>query len=154
MITLKDAIEIRASAEQIMEFFVNFRENFYIWHPAHVDCRYLTDSPPVNEGSTIYIEEYLHGKLHKLKLHTTRVEPNSLIEYETFMGTKGFFFMEPRGTITLFTAELRMGTDTPLIGNVIDRVMMAFFSRQLEGLKQHMVEEGQNLKRILEQDAR
>ena len=107
MITLRDAIEIKASPEQIIDFFLNFKENFYAWHPDHVECRYLTPGP-LKENSVIYFEEYLHGKLHKLKLRITLIKPNSRIEYKTFMGTKGVFIMEPKGTSTLFLAEMHM----------------------------------------------
>jgi hypothetical protein len=150
MITLKDTVEIKASPEQIVEFFLNFRENFYAWHPDHVECHYLTPGP-LKENSVIYIEEYLHGELHKLKLHITKIQPNSRIEYKTFFGTKGIFIIEPRETGTLFTAELHMGTRIPLLGKLVDRTMWMFLSLHLEGLQQHMAEEGQNLKRILEQ---
>ena len=150
MITLRDAVEIKASPEQINDFFLNFKENFYIWHPDHVECRYLTPGP-LKENSVIYFEEYLHGKLHKLKLRVTLIKPNSRIEYKTFMGTKGVFVMEPRGTITLFTAEMHMGSNMPVLGKIMDIIMLKFLSRQLEGIRQHMVEEGQNLKIILEQ---
>ena len=149
MIILRDTVEIKASPEQIFEFFVHFKENFYAWHPGHVECRYLGESPLAG-GSVIYIEEYLHGKLHKLKLQITKIEPNSRIEYKTFLGTKGVFTIEPRGTNTLFTAEMHMGTNIPLFSSLVDKIMQRFMSRQLEGIKQHMVEEGQNLKRILE----
>jgi hypothetical protein len=150
MITLRDAIEIKASPEQIIEFFLNFKENFYAWHPDHVECRYLTPGP-LKENSIIYIEEHLHGELHKLKLHITKIQPNSRIEYETFLGTKGIFIIEPRETGTLFTAELHMGTRIPLLGKLVDRITRMSLSHHLEGLQQHMAEEGQNLKRILEQ---
>ena len=150
MITLKDAVEIRASPEQIVEFFLNFKENFHAWHPDHVECHYLTPGP-LKENSIIYIEEYLYGKLRKLKLHITKIQPNSRIEYKTFLGTKGIFIIEPKETGTLFKAEMHMGTPIPLLGKLRDRIMRMFFSRQLEGLQQHMAEEGQNLKKILEQ---
>ena len=150
MITLKDTVEIQASPEQIVGFFLNFQENFYAWHPDHVECHYLTPGP-LKENSIIYIEEYLHGELHKLKLHITKIQPNSRIEYKTFLGTKGIFIIEPRETGTMFTAELHMGTKIPLLGKLVDRIMRMFLSRHLEGLQQHMAEEGQNLKRILEQ---
>ena len=150
MIILRDIVEIKASPEQIFEFFVHFKENFFAWHLAHVECCYLTEGT-LTEGSVIYIEEYLHGKLHKLKLHITKVEPNSRIEYKTFMGTRGVFIIEPRGERALFIAEMHMGTKIPLLGKLVDRIMRTFMSRQLEGMKQHMTEEGQNLKRILEE---
>lgn len=149
MIVLRDTGEIKASPEQIFEFFVHFKENFHAWHPDHVECRYLS-SGPLREGSVIYIEEYLHRKLHKLKLHMTKIEPNSRIEYKTFLGTTGVFIIEPRGASSVFTAEMHIGTGIPLLGSLVDRIMWIFMSRQLEGIKQHMVEEGQNLKRIME----
>ena len=151
MIVLRDAVEIKASPEQIFEFFVHFKENFHAWHPDHVECHYLK-AGPLEEGLVIYIEEYLHGKLHKLKLHVTKIEPNSRIEYKTW-GTKGVFIIEPRGANSFFTAELHMGTKIPLLGSLVDALMRIFLSRQLEGIKRHMAEEGQNLKGILEKDA-
>ena len=151
MITIKDTVEIKASPEKIIEFFLNFQENFYAWHSDHVECHYLTPGP-LKENSIIYIEEYLYGKLRKLKLHITKIQPNSRIEYKTFLGTKGIFIIDQKETGTLFTAEMHMGTTIPLLCKLRDTIMKIFFSRQLEGLKQHMAEEGQNLKRILEQD--
>jgi hypothetical protein len=150
MITLKDTVEIKATPERIIDFFLNFKENFYAWHPDHVECRYLTPGP-LKENSVIYFEEYLHGKLHKLKLRITLIKPDSRIEYKTFMGTKGVFVMEPGGATTLFTAEMHMGSNMPVLGKIMDIIMLKFLSRQLEGIRQHMVEEGQNLKNILEQ---
>ena len=152
MIILRDTVEIKASPEQIFEFFIHFKENFHAWHPDHVECRYLNFEGTPEEGSVIYIEEYLHGKLHKLKLHITEIEPNSWIEYKTFLSTKGVFIIEPRGANSLFTAELHVGTRIPLLGSLVDRFMRILLSRQLEGMKQHMAEEGQNLKRILGKD--
>jgi len=150
MIVLRDTVEIRASPEQIFDFFVHFKENFHAWHPDRVECRYLT-SGPLREGSVIYLEEYLHGKLHKLKLHIRRIEPNARIEYKTFLGTKGVLIIEPRGASSLFTAEMHMGINTPLFRSLVDRIMGIFMSRQLEGIKQHMREEGQKLKTVLEE---
>ena len=149
MITLRDSIEIKVSPEQIIDFFLHFKDNFYIWHPEHVECRYLT-AGPLKENSVIYFEEYLHGKLHKLKLRITLIKPDSRIEYRPVMGTKGVFVMEPRGTTTLFTAEMHVGSSMPVLGKIMDRIILKFLSRQLEGIRQHMVEEGQNLKKILD----
>ena len=150
MIVLKDTVEIKAAPEQIFDFFVHFKENFHAWHPDHVECRYLNFEGTAKEGSVIYIEEYLHGKLHKLKLHITRLKPNSRIEYKTFLGSKGVFIIEARGDNSLFRAEMYMGTNVRLIASLVDIIMKKSMSRRLQGIKQHMSEEGQNLKGILE----
>jgi hypothetical protein len=147
MITLRDTAEIDAPPEQIFEFFLHFRENYLAWHPDHVDCRYLTDGP-LGEGSIVYVEEYLHGKLHKLELHVTQIVPYSHIEY-TFAGGDGAFRISPCEAGGRFTAELGLGIETPVLGKLLDRCLRAFLGRQLQALEQHMVEEGQNLKRIM-----
>ncbi|GAH64591.1 unnamed protein product [marine sediment metagenome] len=115
-----------------------------------MECHYLT-SGPLREGSVIYVEEYLHGKLHKLKLHIRRIEPNARIEYKTFLGTKGVLIIEPRGASSLFTAEMHMGASIPLFRSLVDRIVWLFMSRQLEAIRQHMIEEGQNLKKIFQE---
>ena len=150
MIVLRDAVEIKATPEQIFNFFIHFKDNFHAWHPDHVECRYLNFEGTAKEGSVIYIEEYLHGKLHKLNLHITKLKPNSRIEYKTFLGSKGVFIIDPRGDDSLFTAEMYMGTNVRLLANLVDIIMKILMSRQLQGIKQHMAEEGQNLKSILE----
>ena len=151
MVILKDTVEIRASPDQITEFFLHFRDNFHAWHPDHVECRYLT-SPPLREGSVIYVEEYLHGKLHKLKLHITKIEPNSRIEYKLGFVAKGGFTIEPKSTNnSLFTAEIHIGVKNPVLRSLVDRLLRTFLSSRLEGIRRHMSEEGQNLKRIMEE---
>lgn len=116
-----------------------------MWNAATLTLKALQ-----KKARLIYIEEYLYGKLRKLKLHITKVKPNSQIEYKTFLGTKGVFIIEPWGDNLLFTAEMCLGTNIPLLTNLVDIIMKIFMSRQLQGIKQHMAEEGQNLKRILE----
>jgi len=153
LIVLRDTVEIEAAPEQIFNFFIHFKDNFHDWHPDHVECRYLNFEGTPEEGSVIYIEEYLHGKLHKLNLHITKLKPNARIEYKTFLGSKGVFIIEPRGDNSSFTAEMYMGTNVRLLANLVDIIMKIFMSRRLQGIEQHMSEEGQNLKRILEKSS-
>ena len=63
MITLRDTIQIKASPEKIFEVFTHLDKNFRSWHPKeHVECRYLKGNP-LEEGSILYFEVYLLGKL-------------------------------------------------------------------------------------------
>jgi len=150
MIILRYSISINAPAKKIFDFFMGFQENFYAWHPDHTDCRYLTDGP-LGEGSVIYIEEKLHGKPHKLKMKITKLERYSRMEYTTIMGTKGVFSIEPKNDrSSIFTAELNFGTKIPVISILVDLFMKTFLSQPLEGIKKHMVEEGVNLKKMVE----
>jgi hypothetical protein len=150
VITLRDEIEIEATPELIFEWFSQFDANYLEWHPDHVACEFL-EGTFCQEGSIVYSEEYLHGELHKLKMRTTRFEPNSLIEYRVLgMPSWGSFTVEPRGEASSFIAELHFGLGVPLFDKVIDPILKRLLSTQLEALQTHMKEEGQNLKAILE----
>ncbi len=156
MITLRDTIEIKTSPEKIFEWFAHLDKNFRSWHPKdHVECRYLKGSP-LEEGSILYFEVYLLGKLQKAKFHITNVVPNSRIEYRmgfplSLLGAGGAFIMEPKGANSLFIQDVYMGTKIPLVGVVVDMLIQIFFGRLNEDYKRHIVEEDQNLKKIMEE---
>ena len=158
MITLRDTIEINTSPEKIFEWFAHLDKYFQSWHPEdHVECRYLKGSP-LEEGSLLYFEVYLLGKLQKAKYYITKVEPNSRIEYRmgfplSLLGAGGAFIMEPQGTNSLFIQDVYMGTKIPLLGVAVDKLVQIFFGRLNEAFEQHMAEEDQNLKRIMEKGA-
>lgn len=150
MITLRDEIEINAAPEQIFEWLSKLDSHYCDWHPDHVACEYLSGTF-FQEGSMIYTEEYLHGELHKLKMKTVRYLPNSFIEYKILgMGSGGSFVVEPIGKKSNFIATLHFGLGIPLLDKIIDPILQRLLSFQLEALRAHMKEEGQNLKGILE----
>jgi len=150
MIVLRDTIHIQTTPEEVFAWFAQFKENYRAWHPDHGVCHYIVGNNPLDEGTIIYAEEYLHGDLHKLKLQVTRVVPNSRMEYKIpFLGS-GAFIIEPSGAEVLFIAELHLGWRFPVIGRIIDWVFQIFFGHRLEAMRQHMREEGVNLKEILE----
>ena len=80
MITLQDSVQIRASPEEVFDFFIHFKENFMTWHPDHVRCWYLEDGP-LEEGSTFFVQEYLHKKVMTLAFYVTKLVPFSRIDY-------------------------------------------------------------------------
>jgi len=145
---ITDSIKIKATPEQIFNFLNGLKdeESYKTWHPDHVVLRW-TKGEPFQEGSVVYFKEYLHGKLHKGKFICTRVIPNRLIEYKpsfplSVFFPKNQFIIEPvdeGGCIFTATSILRMGP----LGKRLSR-------RQVEGVKSHMKEEGENLKAILE----
>ena len=146
MITLIDSIEIKTTAEKIFDWFTHFEENFKAWHPDHVECRWLKGEP-FEEGSILYVEEYLHGKLHKMKFLGTKVESNKKIEYKllfpiSIICPKGSFIIESKGESCIFTATLSFR-----FGKILSRLAKS----RIEATKKHMREEGENLKKLLEQ---
>jgi hypothetical protein len=149
VIWLRDAIEIKASPEQVFEWLAHFQKNYLAWHPDHVACRYLKGTS-LEVGSIIYTEEYLHGQLHKLKFQVTQVIPDSRVNYKVTFGLGGAFIVEPHEDYVRFIAEIYMGSRLPLLGWCIDLILQTLLVRQIEALKQHMAEEGESLKRLLE----
>ena len=158
MITLRDTIEIKTSPEKIFEWFAHLDKNFNSWHPKeHVECRYLKGNP-LEEGSILYFEVYLLGKLQKAKYHITNVKLNSRIEHKvgfplSLLGAGGAWIVEPRGANSLFMNDVYLGSKIPLLGSVVDKLIQIFLGRGNEIIIQHMAEEGQNLKRIMEEGA-
>ncbi|MFC1780704.1 SRPBCC family protein [Planctomycetota bacterium] len=150
---LRDSIEINTTAEKIFKFLTGLvdDESYRAWHKQdHVTMRWLKGQPWA-EGSVVYAEEYIHGKLHKLKFAVTKVVPNERIEYAPTSRLlrkyfpKNVFAIEQKGQSCLFTAS-----STYRVG----RLAKTFFKKALENglssVKQHMKEEGENLKTILE----
>jgi hypothetical protein len=150
MITLRDTISIAATPEEIFDFFIHFRENFKAWHPDHVRCWYAEEGLLV-EGSVFYVEEYVGAELLTLQFQVTRLVEYSRIEYKVSRVASGAFLMERHDSNTSFTAEIHFGTKAPVIGSLMDRVVRTFMKDRLRALEQHMVDEGRNLKIILEE---
>lgn len=50
----------------------------------------------------------------------------------------------------MFITDVTIGSNIPVLGWLLDRIMEKLFSDRLEALKQHMAEEGENLKQLLE----
>jgi len=150
MIILSDTVSIRTTPARAFQWFEHLEENYLAWHPAHVACRYLQGAG-LKEGSVFCVGEYLHGKLHKLTFHLTRVDPAREIQYRIAPGLRGGFRFKPTTEGVELGAVIRLGWQIPIVGAFIDLLLKIFFSHQLQALRQHMHEEGLNLRAILEQ---
>ena len=148
MATVKDSIEIKATPDKIFDGLIKVfssQEYYKKWHKDHVKCQWLKGKP-FEEGSILYVEEYLHGELHKMKFLSTKLEPNRKIEYRflfpmSIICPKGLFIVEPKGESCIFTASL-----TFRFGWLFSK----FAKGKVDAMKNHMREEGENLKKLLE----
>ncbi|MFH2013026.1 MAG: SRPBCC family protein [Pseudomonadota bacterium] len=152
-VVLEDSIEIKTTAAEVFNFLTSIVDDdtYRAWHKEdHVSFRWLKGEPWV-EGSVIYAEEYIHGKLHKLKFKITKIVPNKRIEYipvSCFVRKffpKNEFIIEQRGESCLFTA---LGTYR--VGKIGKIFFKEAIEKGLSGVKEHMRKEGENLKDILE----
>lgn len=154
-VILTDSIEIRTTPEKIFDFFAHLvdDESYRAWHPDdHVAFRWIKGMP-WEEGSVVYAEEYIHGKLHKLKFVVTKIVPNERIEYapvSRFLRIyfpKNTFSIEQKEDTCVFTAS-----GTYRIGWLIKTLAKNKLEKGLSCIRKHIKEEGENLKRILETD--
>ena len=149
MISLKDAIEIRATPKQLFSWLERLPREYLSWHPDHVACKVISGSM-LEVGSEIECQEYLHGKLHSLKFRMSRIVPDKRVEFSIMGMGRGAFEAESIDDHIRFIAELDIGADIPIVGKFFDLIFTRFFSERVKAMKQHMVEEGRNLKEILE----
>ena len=152
-VILTESIEIKTTPEGIFDFFAHLVDDksYRAWHPDdHVAFRWIKGQP-LEEGSVVYAEEYIHGKLHKLKFIITKVIPNRRIEFAPLSRIlriyfpKNTFDIEPKGDICVFTASgyLRVGW-------LVKTFAKDKLNQGISSVSKHMKEEGENLKRILE----
>ena len=149
MIMLRDSITIQTKPEQLFKWLELMPQEYCSWHSDHVACRVIHGSM-FQRGSEIECQEYLHGKMHIMQFRLTRVDPCRRMEYEIAGLGKGAFEVIPRGEKVELVAELKLGSDFPVLGTLVDAILRVFLSRRLEAMIQHMREDGQNLKQIIE----
>jgi hypothetical protein len=149
MISLRDSIEIHTTASQIFTWLASMPQEYRSWHPEHVACRVLHGSM-LEVGSEIECEEYLHGKLHSMRFHMTKVVPDKRVEFVIERMGSGAFEVQTNNDTVRFVAELEIGSDAPIIGPLFDLIFSRFFRQRIEAMQQHMAEEGESLKAILE----
>jgi len=141
---IKDSIEIKTTPEKIFDWFKNIDKHYKEWHPDHV--KWVNETGGLDEGDIVYYEEYLHGKLHKIRSKITKIEENKRIEFKnlfpiSILSPKGSFIIEPRGESCIFTATLSIR-----FGWLLSKIAKS----RLDAGKKHIKEEGGNLKRLLE----
>ena len=142
---LKDTVEINTTPEKIWEFWSNMDKNYKAWHPKDHILFKWTKGRPMEEGSTIYAEEVVGGKLLKGKVTCVDVVPNRkfalTLPFPRSLFCKYEYLIEPRGDNTAFIAL----THLKFPGFARKRIQAT-----VEVGKRHIREEGENLKKILE----
>jgi uncharacterized protein YndB with AHSA1/START domain len=147
MIEIRDTIILDAPPETVWVWLEALPDHYLQWHPDHVSCHWSSGSS-LETGARMEVEERLHGKLHRLTMTLTTVEPGLSVRYRIAPGMSGSFKLEGLDGRTRFTASLYVGLDAPLIGRVVDIALRLLMRRRLEAFRAHQLEEGQNLQRL------
>ncbi len=149
MIELRDTVEIDVRPVQVWRWLEKLPEHYCAWHPDHIGARRVLGAP-LAEGSVMEAEEMLHGRRHRLRMTLTHVEPGRSVRYRMFPGLGGGFEIAPSGAGARFTATVRIGLRTPILGPVVDAILRLAFGKRIEAVGRHQHEEGRNLKAVLE----
>ncbi|MFX0144208.1 MAG: SRPBCC family protein [Candidatus Hodarchaeota archaeon] len=145
MKTLRESIEINVPPEIIWDWFLHIAENYLEWHSSHIKAYWETETAS-EIGSILYAEEDISGDFLKMRSKLTELIPNRLYRFKTvgalkFLLAGGSFEIEPSKNGSIFTATLDFH-----MGKFLSKVV----KRKVQEISQHMIEEGQNLKKILE----
>lgn len=145
MKTLRESIEINVPPEIIWDWFLHLAENYLEWHPSHIKANWETEKTS-ELGSILYAEENINGDFLKMKSKVTKIIPNRLYRFKTVGTLKlllagGSFEMESSENGTIFTATLDFH-----MGKLLSKLA----KKKVQHISQHMIEEGENLKKILE----
>jgi len=145
MKTLEESILIDAKPEIIWNWLLKITDNYCEWHPSHIKA-FWKQGNPSEIGSVMYAEEFIGDELLKMSSKLTKLIPNCLYEFKTVGHVKllmphGTFEIIPKGNKSIFKATLdfRMG-----------KLLSKIAKKKVAQIKQHMIEEGENLKKILE----
>lgn len=145
---LKEQTFIKTTPEQIFNFFEEMDRHYTEWHPDHVSFKW-TKGRGLKPGVEFHFEEYIGGKLMKKTVRFTKIEPGRYIEFvptwwlmRVFMPRLSFE-IERQDNGCLFIAKIPIRTGP--LGAWLNR-------REFSAVKKHMAEEGENIKRLLEQN--
>jgi hypothetical protein len=147
----RDSIEVNAPAGVVFGWLsqrLMDAESYKAWHPDHVDIRWIKGRP-LRDGSVAYAEEYLHGRLHKMKFRITKIVPDRLIEYRALFP---FSLMSP---CNKFIVEPKSDSSCTFIATGILKLpewLCKKHEDKIEAVLRHMKKEGENLKKALEPD--
>jgi uncharacterized protein YndB with AHSA1/START domain len=149
-VLLKDSIEIATTPEKVWQFFTDLEQNYRAWHPEdHIVFKW-TKGKPMESGSGWYAEEVMRGKVFKLKGAIGEVIPNRKIVFKysfpiSLVAPKFEWLIDPKGSTTVFTAigYLRAG-------GLFYKIARKEMEWKIATHMKHVREEGEHLKRILE----
>jgi hypothetical protein len=152
MVRLEHSVAINTAPDKVWEFFTNIERNYAVWYP-HEHVRWeWTKGKPFELGSTLYSEQYMLGDLGKLKGTISESVPNKKITIElsfpaSIISPKLEWILSDKGKETVFTAV------TYVKFNKVFRILFrSQMEKSIEGIEKHVAIEGENLKKILENE--
>ena len=150
-LVLSDSIEIKTTPKKIWEFFTNLEDNYKVWHPQDHILFEWTKGKPMESGSKWHGEEVVREKVFKLNGTIGEVIQNRKIMFKysfplSLVAPRFEWLIEPKGLNSVFTTKSYIRA-----GNFFIKLSRKEMETKIEMHKKHCREEGENLKKILEQ---
>jgi uncharacterized protein YndB with AHSA1/START domain len=145
---LEASTEIDEPPDVVFRFFEEIEDRYREWHPDHVTFRWVTGEG-LEVGNEAYFEEWIGGELQERTIRYTTVEPNRYIEFKPTGRLIGLFVphisftVEPEDGGCRVTQRIKVRTGP--IGRRLNR-------KEFDAVREHMNEEAENLKRIVERE--
>jgi hypothetical protein len=147
---LKETTDVKAPPETVYRFFEEMEENYERWHPDHIAFRWTAGSG-LQQGAEAYFEERIAGTVQKKTVKFVAVTPDRYLEFKPTSLLVGLLMPHISFTIDAHSdgCELtqRINVRTGPIGARLNK-------REFDAVRTHMREEGENLKRIVEDEER
>lgn len=142
---LEERTWIDTDPAAVFRFFETMEDHYEDWHPDHILFRWV-DAGELKEGAEAYFEERIGGELQKKTVVFTAIEPDRSLEFRPTGWSRLLlpsisFSIEPDDDGCTIIQRIKVRTGP--IGRFLNR-------REFEAVRAHMREEGQNLKRLLE----
>ncbi|MFC5367964.1 SRPBCC family protein [Salinirubrum litoreum] len=143
---LAETTRIHASRSDVYRFFEAMEENYERWHPDHLGFRWVSGDG-LQAGAEAYFEERIAGETQAKTVRFTEVVPGRYIEFKPTSLLVGLLL--PSISFTIDSTEdgcefvQRITVRTGPIGARLNR-------REFDAVREHMREEGENLKAIVE----
>ncbi len=137
---------IAARPGEVFDFFAGMAGNYTHWHRDHVAFRWLGPEPHLAVGSQFHFEEGIGGKRMAKTMRFAAIVPDRLIVFEPTWWLLRFFLpwirfeIEPTDPGVRVTQQLRLR---------IGPLAAWLNRRELDAVRAHMTEEGENMKRLI-----
>jgi hypothetical protein len=147
-VTLTNSVRIAANPGTVWRFFDHLEQNYKAWHPQdHISCRW-TKGRPHQVGSVVEAVELIAGKARKVRMTCTAVQENRRIEYQTMFPLSLF---HPSSTYLITETGPKSVEFTALDRFRVPVLLRRIVAPLIAATDRHIKEEGQNLKRLLEE---
>ena len=145
---LREEIAVSAGAETVFNFFENMAAHYTDWHPDHLEYQWIKGHD-CRVGNEFRFVETIGGIRKAQTMRFIEIIPGAMLAFAPvnpfirLLMPRLSFHMTPHSSKSCtFTAKIQLR-----VGPIAARLN----KREFDAVKQHMYEEGINLKRMVEQ---